>query len=80
MTAVPPTRRATVLLAGGGSGGHIAPGLAIAERLLERAPEARVLFACSGRAVDRSMLEAAGAEFRPMPAAPLSLRPGGAWR
>lgn len=68
----------TFLLAGGGSGGHISPGLAIAERLLEREPTTRALFVCSHRPVDAHMLTAAGAWHVPLTAAPLSLRPRGA--
>lgn len=66
----------SVLFAGGGSGGHIAPGLAIAERLIERSPDAKTVFACSERPIDEEMLSAAGAAFTPVPAVPVSLRPG----
>ncbi len=70
MTAPP-----TFIFAGGGSGGHISPGLAIAVRLASLDPSARVIFLCSNREVDRLMLSAAGVRFRPMPATPPSLRP-----
>lgn len=66
---------ATIVLAGGGSGGHLSPGLAVAERLHALAPEIKVVFACSEREVDRMMLENAGANWRAIPAAPFSIRP-----
>jgi UDP-N-acetylglucosamine--N-acetylmuramyl-(pentapeptide) pyrophosphoryl-undecaprenol N-acetylglucosamine transferase len=69
-----------VLLAGGGSGGHISPGLAIAERLREQCPAVRVIFACSERPIDARMLAAGGAAYTTLPAAPLSLRPAGMLR
>ncbi|MFO0961956.1 MAG: UDP-N-acetylglucosamine--N-acetylmuramyl-(pentapeptide) pyrophosphoryl-undecaprenol N-acetylglucosamine transferase [Phycisphaerales bacterium] len=72
--------RRTVVLAGGGSGGHLSPGLAIAERLLEIDASARPLFLCSTRAIDAQMLGDAGAEFRPVPAEGLSMRPAGLLR
>jgi UDP-N-acetylglucosamine--N-acetylmuramyl-(pentapeptide) pyrophosphoryl-undecaprenol N-acetylglucosamine transferase len=69
----------TIVFAGGGSGGHISPGLAIAERLQEAAGEmgvqAKALFACSTRAIDRTMLAQAGVSFRAMSAAPASMNP-----
>ena len=64
--------RRTIVLAGGGSGGHLSPGLAIAERLIEADTAARPLFLCSTRAIDAQMLGDAGAEFRPIPAEGLS--------
>ncbi len=72
--------RSTIVLAGGGTGGHISPGLAIAESLREREPNIRVVFACSTRAIDRQMLERAGEEFVAVPAEPISLRPFRLWR
>ncbi len=66
-----------VVFAGGGSGGHLSPGLAIAERLQSLNPEIRCRFYCSDREIDRTMLEGAGADFLPIPAAPLGLRPAG---
>jgi UDP-N-acetylglucosamine--N-acetylmuramyl-(pentapeptide) pyrophosphoryl-undecaprenol N-acetylglucosamine transferase len=70
----------TFLFAGGGSGGHLSPGLAVAERLAEIEPATRAVFACSQRAVDRTMLEPAGVEFSPLPGSPFSVRPAGLLR
>ena len=44
------------IFCGGGSGGHLYPGLAVADELLNILPEARVVFACSSRAIDRRIL------------------------
>ena len=80
MTTAPADQSVTVLLAGGGSGGHISPGIAIAERLQEARPGTNCLFACSNRAVDATMLTHAGASFTPLAAAPASVRPAGLLR
>ncbi|NBX26084.1 MAG: hypothetical protein EBQ99_08565 [Planctomycetes bacterium] len=72
--------RRTVAFAGGGSGGHLSPGLAIAERLLELEPGRSTLFLCSDRPVDALMLGEAGARFEPMPARPPSWHPRRALR
>jgi UDP-N-acetylglucosamine--N-acetylmuramyl-(pentapeptide) pyrophosphoryl-undecaprenol N-acetylglucosamine transferase len=72
---VVPTSSNTFIFAGGGSGGHISPGLAIAERLKEISPESHAIFVCSQRAIDASMLSEAGAEFVPVPASPPSFKP-----
>lgn len=78
--SAPVASRSTIVLAGGGTGGHISPGLAIAEALRRRDPAIRVVFACSTRAIDRQMLERGGEEFVAIPAEPISLRPGRLWR
>jgi len=65
----------SIALAGGGTGGHISPGIAIAERLAEIAPAFDRVFACSTRPVDARMLEHVGADFTPIPAEGLSPRP-----
>lgn len=67
----------SVILAGGGSGGHLSPGLAIAERLQALASETPTLFICSDRSIDRLMLDHSGARFEPIAAAPFSIRPRG---
>jgi uncharacterized protein (DUF1501 family) len=64
-----------VLLAGGGSGGHISPGLAIAERMKAIDPGCRPVFACSQRPIDAQMLTEAGAEHVAIAAEPMSMRP-----
>lgn len=66
----------SIVFAGGGSGGHLAPGLAIAERVADLAPDVPVAFACSRRPIDSTMLADAGVTFEPVSAAPLGRTPG----
>ena len=68
-------RPRAVVLAGGGTGGHIAPGLAIAERLRAIDPTIRIVFACSARPIDAVMLRDAEAEHRPIRAEGFSVHP-----
>lgn len=76
--------RRAVVFAGGGTGGHIFPGLAISEELgriaIAKCLEIRCLFAVSRRALDSQILSGIGAEFEVIPAEPLSLRPRGMLR
>ncbi len=72
--------RRTVAFAGGGSGGHLSPGLAIAERMVEIVPGVRPVFLCSTRAIDAQMLGDAGVQFRPIPAEGLAKSPRGVLR
>lgn len=67
------------LFAGGGTGGHLFPGLAIAERLGELEPVSS-RFVCSTRDIDRSILEAERVEFEPIGASPFGVRPKAAAR
>jgi len=45
------------IFAGGGTGGHVYPGLAVAGELVRLMPGSRIVFACSDRPIDRHILE-----------------------
>src|SRR3954452_22528030 len=62
-----PSSTKTILMAGGGTGGHLYPGIAVAESLRRIAPELRFLFLCPMREMDRVILEPTGFEFIPQP-------------
>jgi UDP-N-acetylglucosamine--N-acetylmuramyl-(pentapeptide) pyrophosphoryl-undecaprenol N-acetylglucosamine transferase len=62
-----PSSTKTILMAGGGTGGHLYPGIAVAESLRRIAPELRCLFLCTTREIDRVILEPTGFEFIPQP-------------
>lgn len=49
-----------VLIAAGGTGGHVFPGVAIAEEIRRAHPEAAVLFAGTGRGLEASVLPKLG--------------------
>lgn len=65
----------TFVFAGGGTGGHIYPGIAVAQRIQQLAPEAKIIFFCSNRDIDKSLLERAGFDYMMVPAVGLSLHP-----
>jgi UDP-N-acetylglucosamine--N-acetylmuramyl-(pentapeptide) pyrophosphoryl-undecaprenol N-acetylglucosamine transferase len=50
--------RLTVLIAGGGTGGHLYPGLAVARELLRRRPDAVVSFAGTARGIEARVIPA----------------------
>ena len=64
------------IFAGGGTGGHLYPGLAVAEELLRLRPGAKVVFACSNRAIDRRILDRRPYAVIPQPVRPLPRRAG----
>jgi len=80
---MPPSREsgAGVLFAGGGTGGHLLPSVAVARKLAENHPSLRLAFAISNRPSDRTILDRAiappieHAEILPIPAQPPSTRP-----
>jgi UDP-N-acetylglucosamine--N-acetylmuramyl-(pentapeptide) pyrophosphoryl-undecaprenol N-acetylglucosamine transferase len=53
-----------VVFAGGGTGGHLFPAIAIAEAFLERNPRSRILFIGSGRPLEIAVLSRTPFEFR----------------
>jgi UDP-N-acetylglucosamine--N-acetylmuramyl-(pentapeptide) pyrophosphoryl-undecaprenol N-acetylglucosamine transferase len=57
----------TIFLAGGGTGGHLYPGIAVAESLRGIAPELKCLFLCTTREIDRVILDPTGFEYVTQP-------------
>ena len=68
-TAAGPDRERVVLFAGGGSAGHVFPGLAVAEVLAQRGWVVRWMGRPEG--MERSLLEAHGVGYVPLSASPL---------
>jgi UDP-N-acetylglucosamine--N-acetylmuramyl-(pentapeptide) pyrophosphoryl-undecaprenol N-acetylglucosamine transferase len=62
--------------AGGGTGGHIYPLLAVAEQIRQRQPQADVHFFHSTRAVDERVFDKTGFGRTPLPATGLYIHPG----
>jgi UDP-N-acetylglucosamine--N-acetylmuramyl-(pentapeptide) pyrophosphoryl-undecaprenol N-acetylglucosamine transferase len=65
-----------IVFSGGGTGGHLFPGLAVAERLSAEIANLRVTFAGSGKAFERKHVLAAGYEYLALPCRPLPGKPG----
>ncbi len=51
-----------IVIAGGGTGGHLFPGIAIAEAFMRRQPETRILFVSSGKKIEETVLAKTGFE------------------
>jgi UDP-N-acetylglucosamine--N-acetylmuramyl-(pentapeptide) pyrophosphoryl-undecaprenol N-acetylglucosamine transferase len=51
-----------IVFAGGGTGGHLFPGIAIAQEFETRRPGTRILFVSSGRPIEEKVLAKAGFE------------------
>ena len=62
--------------AGGGTGGHIYPCLAVAEKIAELDAEAKIDFFCSRREIDRQILKNTGFGYACLPARGFSIKPG----
>ena len=63
-----------LIVAGGGTGGHLFPGIAMAEELISRDPNNRVLFVGTGKPFEQSALTAAGFKGRAVDVAGLKRR------
>jgi len=56
-------RPITIALAGGGTGGHLTPGMAVAEQLIDIDSRVKLAFLGSGRPVEKHLLGAVGYEL-----------------
>ena len=63
-----------VLIAGGGTGGHIYPGIAVAEELKRLAPDTQILFVGGDRGLEGRVVPEAGFELATIPARGLPRR------
>jgi UDP-N-acetylglucosamine--N-acetylmuramyl-(pentapeptide) pyrophosphoryl-undecaprenol N-acetylglucosamine transferase len=64
-----------IFLSGGGTGGHLYPGLAIVEALRRLDPDVAVALSCTRKAIDRKILEPLGVPFTPIDARPAARQP-----
>lgn len=62
--------------AGGGTGGHIYPAVAVAEEIVKLAPSSKIHFFCSSRGIDEQILSQTGFEYTQLAAKGFSARPG----
>ena len=63
-----------VVIAGGGTGGHLFPGIAIAEGFIERKEGWKVIFIGTGKGLEKRILPQWGFELMTVPALPLKGR------
>ncbi len=75
-TAPPAARR--LVVAGGGTGGHLFPAVAVVREFLDRHPDNRVLFVIAGKPFERRALERLGFDYAVLAAEGLKGR--GRWR
>ncbi|MBA2624569.1 MAG: glycosyltransferase, partial [Acidimicrobiia bacterium] len=64
----------TVVVAAGGTGGHIYPGLALAGAVLDASPGSRVLFVGTARGLERDLVPKAGFPLHLVDMVPLAGR------
>jgi UDP-N-acetylglucosamine--N-acetylmuramyl-(pentapeptide) pyrophosphoryl-undecaprenol N-acetylglucosamine transferase len=68
-----------VLIAAGGTGGHLYPGIAIAEEWMRMHPDSKVLFVGTSRGPEQKAVPAAGFTLKTIAARGLPRRPGLGW-
>jgi UDP-N-acetylglucosamine--N-acetylmuramyl-(pentapeptide) pyrophosphoryl-undecaprenol N-acetylglucosamine transferase len=61
--------------AGGGTGGHIYPAVAVAQQIAIIDPSTKIHFFCSTRSIDKYILGQVGFEYTVLPATAFSVRP-----
>jgi len=62
----------TVLIAAGGTGGHLFPGIAVADELVRRDPATRVVFAGTAKGLESRLVPKAGHALELLPILPLN--------
>ena len=77
MTGAPIPIGARVVLAGGGTAGHVEPALALGEALLRRDPTADLAFLGTPRGLEARLVPARGHTLELISAVPIPRRPGG---
>ncbi len=61
---MPPSNNWTLVVSGGGSGGHLFPALAVIEELMTRErPPSRILFLTADRSIEQTVLNAGGSRY-----------------
>jgi len=65
-----------IFFAGGGTGGHIYPAVAVAGQIAKIEPTAKIRFFCSNRNIDKQILGQTGFEYTILPAKGFSFRLG----
>ena len=60
-----------IVFSGGGTGGRLFPGLAVAEQFAATIPSARITFCGSGKSFERRYVTQSGFEYLALPACPL---------
>jgi UDP-N-acetylglucosamine--N-acetylmuramyl-(pentapeptide) pyrophosphoryl-undecaprenol N-acetylglucosamine transferase len=60
-----------IVFAGGGTGGHLFPGLAVAKELSANRPGLRITFVGTAKPLERRHVAAAGFDYVPLPSRPL---------
>jgi UDP-N-acetylglucosamine--N-acetylmuramyl-(pentapeptide) pyrophosphoryl-undecaprenol N-acetylglucosamine transferase len=71
-----PAKLSRLLVAGGGTGGHLFPGIAVVEELRRRFPELDVLFIGTERGIEARVLPQRNERFIPLDVRPLVGRSG----
>lgn len=71
------SRPLKVVMAGGGTGGHLFPGIAIAKEFMARNSATRIIFVSTGNRFEKAVLSKAGFDLRSIPVAGIKGR--GTW-
>jgi UDP-N-acetylglucosamine--N-acetylmuramyl-(pentapeptide) pyrophosphoryl-undecaprenol N-acetylglucosamine transferase len=72
-----PTPPIPIFFAGGGTGGHLYPGISVAQALVRLNPAIKPVFLTTKRAIDETILKPTGYTFIPQPIVPLVRNVGG---